>query len=295
MRRAKTVNLKLAVSLLFLLACSVRSAEAATCTVTATSVSFGNFSGTLINITGTLKVKCPNGAAYQVSLSPGAGIGATITNRRMTGLLLAQLGYALYSDAGHTVNWGNSVGTGWVTGTGTGTRKTLNVYAQLPGNQYAPTGSYTDATVIVSVTGSGLTTVTSTFSVKATVQAACTLSASTLAFGVYSGSLINSTSSISVTCTNTTTYNVGLSAGNASGATVTNRSMTGPGSALLGYKLFSNSGHTINWGNTVGTDTVAATGTGIVQSLTVYGQIPAAQTSAPVGSYADIIVATITY
>jgi len=89
-------------------------------------------------------------------------------------------------------------------------------------------------------------------------------------------------------------YNVGLSAGLATGATVTNRSMTGPASALLGYKLFSDSGRTINWGNTVGINTVAGVGNGASQSLTVYGQIPAGQFVRP-GSYADTITATVTY
>ncbi len=32
-----------------------------------------------------------------------------------------------------------------------------------------------------------------------------------------------------------------------------------------------------NWGNTVGTNTLAETGTGTVQSLTVYGQVPAGE------------------
>jgi spore coat protein U-like protein len=30
------------------------------------------------------------------------------------------LGYQLFSDAARTINWGNSSGTNWVSGTGTG-------------------------------------------------------------------------------------------------------------------------------------------------------------------------------
>ena len=71
--------------------------------------------------------------------------------------------------------------------------------------------------------------------------------------------------------------------------------MTGPGSALLNYKLFSNTLLSTNWGNTVGTDTVAGVGTGLLTSLTVYGQVPAGQTGKPPGSYTDTITATITY
>jgi spore coat protein U-like protein len=51
---------------------------------------------------------------------------------------------------------------------------------------------------------------------------------------------------------------------------------------------------TSNWGQTVGTDTVSSTGTGAVQSFTVYGQVPAQSTPAP-GAYSDTITVTVTY
>ena len=285
---------KQALLVLILLACGARTAVAASCTVASTNISFGNFTGTAIRITGTVTVKCPAGTAYQVGLDAGTGSGATVTNRLMTGPGGATLGYQLFSDAGYTSNWGNTSGTGWVTGTGSGVNQQITVYAQLPTNEYAPTGNYTDATVNVSVTATGLTTASSHFNVKATIRAACNVSVTALNFGAYAKVLINATSTIAVTCTNTTPYNVGLNAGTAGGATVTTRSMTGPGGTSLGYKLFSNSGHTINWGDTVGSDTVAGTGTGIAQSLTVYGQMPAGENVAP-GSYSDTITATITF
>jgi spore coat protein U-like protein len=62
----------------------------------------------------------------------------------------------------------------------------------------------------------------------------------------------------------------------------------------LGYSLFSNSGMTTNWGQTVGVDTVAGTGTGVAQPLTVYGQIPTGTAPAADG-YFDTITATVTY
>jgi spore coat protein U-like protein len=279
---------------LLLVACFASLASAATCTVAGTNIQFGSFSGTTIDMSGTLTVKCPNGSAYQVSINAGTGSGATITNRLMTGPGGALLGYELFSDAGHTSNWGDTSGTGWVTGTGTNKNQTLTVFAQLPSNEYAPPGNYTDATVTVSVSGAGLTTVTNHFNVKATLVVACNVAANPLNFGVYSTSQIDATSTIFVTCTNTTAYNVGLDAGTATRATLTNRSMTGPGGDLLGYRLFRDSARTNNWGNTVGTDTISGTGTGAPQSLTVYGRIPASQYVTP-GSYADTIVATVTY
>lgn len=137
-------------------------------------------------------------------------------------------------------------------------------------------------------------TATTTFQVSATVQATCLISATALAFGTYTGTQTNATSTISVTCTNTTPYNVGLDPGQATGATVTTRKMSGPGGALLPYALYRDSAHTNNWGNTVGTDTQSGTGNGSAQTLTVYGQIAAGQYVTP-GSYTDTITATVSY
>lgn len=138
------------------------------------------------------------------------------------------------------------------------------------------------------------TTTTTTFAVSATVQATCLVSASPMSFGSYTGAVVNTTSTVSVTCTNTTSYNVGLSAGLATGATVTTRQMTGPSSAVLGYSLFSDSSRSVNWGSTIGSDTITGTGNGSSQPLTVYGQATAGQYVTP-GSYTDTITATVTY
>ncbi len=143
-------------------------------------------------------------------------------------------------------------------------------------------------------TAANAATATNTFAVSATIQATCLVSASPMSFGTYTGTQTDSTSTVSVTCTNTTTYNVGLNAGLATGATVTTRSMTGPGSALLNYALFSDSARSVNWGNSVGTDTVAGTGNGSAQAITAYGRVAGSQYPAP-GSYADTITATVTY
>lgn len=138
-------------------------------------------------------------------------------------------------------------------------------------------------------------TSTTTFTVSTNVQTTCVISATKLSFGPYSGtSESDSTSIITVQCSNSTPYNVGLDAGTATGATVTTRKMTGPGSALLNYALYSDTAKTKNWGNTVGTDTVTGTGNGLAQSLTVYGRVPAGQGAAS-GIYTDTITATITY
>jgi spore coat protein U domain-containing protein, fimbrial subunit CupE1/2/3/6 len=137
-------------------------------------------------------------------------------------------------------------------------------------------------------------TATTTFQVTATVNATCLISATNLAFGAYTGTQTDATSTVTVTCTNTTPYNVGLNAGTFSGATVTTRRMSGTDASGLAYSLFQDSSRTVNWGNTVGTDTLAGTGNGAAQALTVYGRVPASQFVAP-GSYADTITATVTF
>lgn len=138
-------------------------------------------------------------------------------------------------------------------------------------------------------------TQTTTFQVTANVQAACLIdSANNLDFGAYNGTRNDATSDISVTCTNSTMYDVGLDAGTAPGATVTSRKMTGPGSALLAYNLYSDASRTVNWGNTVGVDTVAGIGSGSPQTLTVYGKVPAGQHPTP-GGYSDTITVTLTF
>jgi spore coat protein U-like protein len=141
---------------------------------------------------------------------------------------------------------------------------------------------------------SSAATATTTFSVTATVQATCLISANTLAFGTYTGVQIAATTTVQVTCTNTTPYNVGLNPGTSTGATVTTRKMTGPASATLNYALTQDIGHVTNWGQTVGTDTEAGTGNGSAQTLTVYGLLAAGQYPAP-GAYSDTITATVTY
>lgn len=138
------------------------------------------------------------------------------------------------------------------------------------------------------------TTATTTYNVTSTVQATCLISGNSLGFGTYAGSVVSATTTLSVQCTNGTTYNVGLNPGTASGATVSTRAMGGPGGATLNYALYQDSGHSTNWGQTVGTDTEAGTANGSAQTITVYGVVSASQFVTP-GSFSDTITATVTY
>ena len=135
-------------------------------------------------------------------------------------------------------------------------------------------------------------TATTTFQVTATVQATCLISATDLAFGTYSGTQVDATSTITVTCTATTPWNIGLNAGTC-GSSVTTRCMKSFGPALY-YALYRDAARTLNWGNTVGTDTLSGTGTGNAQNSTVYGRVAGSQFPPP-GLFTDTITATVTF
>lgn len=139
-------------------------------------------------------------------------------------------------------------------------------------------------------------TATDTFTVQITIQETCQIdSATNMDFGTV-GILNNetATSTIDVTCTNGTPYDLGLDAGTGTGATVASRLMTGGGTETVEYSLYQENTHTTLWGETIGTDTVAATGDGTQQSYTVYGQL-ATQATPSVDTYTDTITVTLTY
>lgn len=133
--------------------------------------------------------------------------------------------------------------------------------------------------------------------VSATVLNACLVTATNMAFGSYnptSATPTDATSTINVTCTPGTSFNVGLNAGSTGGATVSTRQMLN-GATPLSYELYSNAGRSTNWGNTPGTDTVAQTASTILPiSFTVYGRIPQQQ-SVGAGSYTDTVTVTVSY
>ena len=140
----------------------------------------------------------------------------------------------------------------------------------------------------------GSTNVTNSFQVNTTVVASCSVSAATLAFPNYSLVQDDGSTTVTVTCTNTTPYTLGLSAGTGSGATVTTRKMTN-GANTLNYSLYSDSARATVWGDVAGSGLVTGlTGTGSAQNYTVYGRIPAGQAPVP-GTYTDTITVTATF
>jgi spore coat protein U-like protein len=142
--------------------------------------------------------------------------------------------------------------------------------------------------------------VNSTFQAKIIITEACSFSSASTDVDFLTkarGSAGNSdaTGTLVVTCTNGTPYTIALNAGSYPSATVTSRRMSSGGNSIP-YGLYRNAARDQNWGNTQNSDTVAGTGNGNPQNVSVFGRVLGADTlAAPAGTYTDTIQATITY
>jgi spore coat protein U-like protein len=291
-------------ALLLVLVPAIARAGPGTCTMSATNINFGIYSGTQITATGTITLMCSGGSnnnTVQIGLSYGStsmNFPSSTANRLMSNGA-NRLAYQMYSDSTHSTIWGDgssgtsrpTIAVNYVPPANNPVTVQVPVFAVLPAGALPPFGPYVD-TIVATLFGAN--PVTTMFQVTANTLPTCSVSASNLNFGNYSRLQVDGTTTLSATCTLDAGYNLGLDQGTSTGATVTTRKMTGPASALLGYSLFRDSARTLNWGDSVGTDTVASTGTGLAQTFTVFGRIPASQSAAP-GMYTDTITVTLTF
>jgi len=146
---------------------------------------------------------------------------------------------------------------------------------------------------------------TTTFDVTITITASCDISngVDDLVFGSHDSfqTNVDKTTELKVTCTNGAAYNIELGAGlNAStGGDVNTRRMKGESLSpdnsgdYVPYNLYSDASRATVWGETVGTNTIASTGTGAQQAYTIYGRVPS--TNFTVGNYRDTVTATVTF
>ena len=141
-------------------------------------------------------------------------------------------------------------------------------------------------------------TLTDTFTVTATVNASCAMTADDIVFGNWdplSGDA-SSTGTVSVACSNGLPYSVAIDQGsNYSGfdCTAPARRMGDGFGNYLDYGLYLDAGHAQPWGCDSSND-ADGTGIGSTQLLTVHGSLPAAQ-SVTSGVYTDSLVATIIF
>jgi len=133
-------------------------------------------------------------------------------------------------------------------------------------------------------------TTTGVLTATAQINASCTVSGNTMAFGTYTGTQIDQTGIITANCTPGTSYTIAMTTTQTGGNYVMN---TSPVVDPLNYKLYTNTGRT--------TEIVAGTqietnghGNGSNQNITVYGRLPGAQV-ASIGAYSGTTTFTLSY
>jgi spore coat protein U-like protein len=104
---------------------------------------------TAITATSTINVQCTNTTPYNIGLNAGLGSGATVTTRTMTGGVGTAIAYQLFRDTARTQNWGITVGTDTLSGTGNGAVQPYTVYGSVPPQTTPAAGNYTDTVQVI--------------------------------------------------------------------------------------------------------------------------------------------------
>ena len=293
-------------------------AEAVTCTFAISTLDFGDvdtLSGGAHDRTATLSINCTNVTLGTVRICPniGAGTGGSSGSARyMRNPSNAPLEFSLFTDTG-TTPWGSIeqalLGTpptiDLTTSLFGSISTTRTIYGRVSANQQtAQTGhyssqftaahskiSYSDLTLFNCLTLASPVAVP--FEVKADVQPNCLVTADNINFGTR-GVLrtnVDAAGAVNVRCTPGTSYSVGLNGGLANAAPTARQMKLG--SAIITYGLYLNTQRNQPWSQAVG-QIASGTGTGLLQSVPVYGRVPA-QTTPGAGIYSDTVVATVTY
>jgi spore coat protein U-like protein len=134
-------------------------------------------------------------------------------------------------------------------------------------------------------------TKSSNFQVGVDVAATCSITAADMTFSQITTGTTSSTdaaSDLTVNCSDGAPYAIALSNGNnfSGGRRLTN------GKTFINYALYQDPNRSSDWTTTSPLNFV---GSGSNQIHTVYGRILAGQSVPNMGSYADTIVATVTY
>jgi spore coat protein U-like protein len=304
---------------------AAQPASAQSCNFSISDLIFGSINlaaNTSFTTTATYSASCTGTANTTVRTCPnidaGSG-GSTSGNPRFLLNGGTQLNFNVYQDGAYSSVWGSNL---WgfagsyasptidvvLNGSGVGSAS-QTVFGQisagqptLPAGLYSSSfaGAQTSIAYAYSTIGTCATigtshATTAPFTVTATNATICSVSASTLNFGA-TGVLratLDATSTITVTCTNTAPYTVALDGGLSGATNPTQRKLTQAAQTIT-YGLYLDANRAAPWGDSVGVNTAAGTGTGLAQTLTVYGRVPAQNTPAP-GTYSDTVVMTISY
>lgn len=303
-----------------------------TCTAAMTDVNFGSVNplSSQADAVASLTYNCSKNDGGTDSAMVCFHIGEPLGRQWNPRLMLSgsnTLQFQLYQDPGRSVIWG-SYGFGSATpaavqftlvgssGAGSRTSGTIPLYGRVVGGQTgAIPGNYTDvyqqvdtAISINAVTGSTPpSTCPSTyqgsyfpFTVSASVTKQCVVNAvSDVDLGTVPASATNvaNNGNISITCSNTTPYYVGLRPSNNSTVGAGVMSAPAGNTDKVPYQLYQNAGMTTLWGNTATASSagngVAGTGNGSPQSITVYAKTPTADFQPD--TYTDTVVVNVNY
>ncbi|KGM56488.1 hypothetical protein N799_03470 [Lysobacter arseniciresistens ZS79] len=263
------------------------------------------------------------------AIGPGSAPGSTVPARRMVNPYGESLPFQLFQDPAHTRPWGDSPAPpGYrqlsisystrIFGLGHGSG-TVTVYGVIPDLAGIPPGDYSSFFADGRLTyqyndgrgnndprscdsGPGKTGMPDdfTFTARASVPGSCSvITASNMSFnpggmplsGTRTGNLL-STSTIDLTCTRRTSWQVGLDDGlHATPAGV--RQMCNADGACIAYQLYKPDGAS-PWGNYIDVDTMEGSSAGTSQSLTVHGRVDD-QPLEQAGRYSDTVKVTLTY
>jgi spore coat protein U-like protein len=307
-----------------------------TCSVNAASGSYGSvdvLAGSSVDTTASFTVTCSGcliaiGCPVNLCVQLDQGAPNSNSSVRYMGSGTNVVQHELFSDAARTQVWGS-----WGYGASSYSSAGINLNLTVPllssasqsftvygrfksGQQTAVPGTYTWTTTSPDLAYSGYLLISPNCASNpgtyanagsspwtVTVIPNCYISATPLNFGTASllTSNIDATASLSVQCTNTTPYSIGLDNGaNAGGAQ--RRMSSGATSTYVNYNLFTDSARSNAWTSTTSSTScsggagtcILGTGTGLNQNVTVYGRVPPQTGSAP-GSYSDTVIVTITF
>lgn len=307
-------------------------ARADTCSAAMTDVVFGNVNpigGSDAYASGTLTVTCtwtvltgtppllllPN-VSVCATLGGGGGTWRTMSDGGAT------LPFNLYTDTSY------AAASAWGTGTTSGTTsfnasmgglvalgslsRSFTVYGRIPGSAIGAvrTVGNGNTAYVADFSGQGTlqfafygllksacsagASTTFSFQARATVVNDCRIMASELAFGVARvlNAAVRANAALGVQCTAGTAYQVSLNGG-LNGGGGQRRMRNGATGEMVGYGI-SAAYDGADWGAGAGGAPVAGTGTGSVQTLTLYGRVSAQTTPSP-GDYKDTVTATLVF
>jgi spore coat protein U-like protein len=294
--------------------CATRAQVSPYCTATNTNFDFGTLTiNSLVgaNTTATVTSTCVPGYPVQSTTNLFCySIGSGASGNRSLKSGAYSIRYEIYNDAAATTACEPegvfSTPSCYTTGPFPVTKPesaTKTLYARivsystnLPPGTY--TDSYTGAQATVNNWGAGSFHcgghyAETPFTLTLALAPSCSMTANNLVFpGAGFDTAIDASTTLSVTCTNTTPYSVSLSNGNGVGATFATRKMTSSSGKTVNYNLYRNAARTSIWAD--GFFKSSGTGTGSPQSFTVYGRVPA-QTAPPPGTYQDQVIVTVNY